>query len=430
MYHFYMGSVLLPIAPKSMKMQIKNQNKTMNLINNGEVNLLKDAGLTGIEFDVLIPAVQYPFAKYESGFKSASYFLEHFEKLKTEKKSFQFIVTRKMPDGKLLFDTNMTVSMEEYAIEESANSGFDLIVSVKLKQYKPFGTKIVKVIEETVTTQTPRPAEKESKYPFKYTVVKGDNLWSIARKLYGDENKWKVIYEANRDKIKKPSLIVTGWVLIIPDPGTPTTTKGNGGSGSSTQKTIETAKCKVSVTFAGVQSRYGKITVISKHNGLSVTNTYSNGFTIYADKGTEVTIRNTSTGGQVYTFSGSSDWFITDGWTAKINKDQFVTLKWTSTQNVPATPKYKLSINFKGDPSRYGKVSVKSTSNGRTVTSVLTNSATLEVDGGTTVTVKNASAAGYECGVTLGGGSWNGSFASGASAIMNENRYVTLQWRD
>jgi len=50
-----------------------------------------------------------------------------------------------------------------------------------------------------------------------YTVVSGDSLSKIAKKLYGDANKWKVIFEANRTIIKNPDLIRPGQVLEIPE---------------------------------------------------------------------------------------------------------------------------------------------------------------------------------------------------------------------
>ncbi len=41
MYDFYLNKMLLPIAPEKLELKIKNQNKTMNLINEGEINLIK-----------------------------------------------------------------------------------------------------------------------------------------------------------------------------------------------------------------------------------------------------------------------------------------------------------------------------------------------------------------------------------------------------
>lgn len=49
-----------------------------------------------------------------------------------------------------------------------------------------------------------------------YTVVKGDSLSKIAKREYGDAQKWHLIFEANRDKIQNPDLIHPGQVLTIP----------------------------------------------------------------------------------------------------------------------------------------------------------------------------------------------------------------------
>jgi len=49
-----------------------------------------------------------------------------------------------------------------------------------------------------------------------YIVVKGDSLSKIAKREYGDANKWRTIYEANNDLIKDPDLIYPGQELKIP----------------------------------------------------------------------------------------------------------------------------------------------------------------------------------------------------------------------
>ncbi|MEP7347073.1 MAG: LysM peptidoglycan-binding domain-containing protein [Gemmatimonadaceae bacterium] len=49
-----------------------------------------------------------------------------------------------------------------------------------------------------------------------YTVKAGDSLSKIARQVYGDGNKWKAIWEANKDSVKNPDLIHPGQVLKIP----------------------------------------------------------------------------------------------------------------------------------------------------------------------------------------------------------------------
>jgi nucleoid-associated protein YgaU len=49
-----------------------------------------------------------------------------------------------------------------------------------------------------------------------YTVVAGDSLSKIAKKVYGDARKWTVIFEANKGVIKNPDLIHPGQTLKIP----------------------------------------------------------------------------------------------------------------------------------------------------------------------------------------------------------------------
>jgi nucleoid-associated protein YgaU len=49
-----------------------------------------------------------------------------------------------------------------------------------------------------------------------YIVAKGDSLSKIAQREYGDANKWRTIYEANKDVIKDPDLIYPGQELKVP----------------------------------------------------------------------------------------------------------------------------------------------------------------------------------------------------------------------
>ena len=61
----------------------------------------------------------------------------------------------------------------------------------------------------------------------KHTVVKGDTLWAIAKKYYGDPFLWKKIYDANKAVVgANPNLIKPGQVFMIPGknaPGAPPT---------------------------------------------------------------------------------------------------------------------------------------------------------------------------------------------------------------
>jgi len=49
-----------------------------------------------------------------------------------------------------------------------------------------------------------------------YMVVKGDNLWEIAVKAYGDGYSWTKIWEANRNVLNSPGLLEIGMSLELP----------------------------------------------------------------------------------------------------------------------------------------------------------------------------------------------------------------------
>ncbi|MEP4766762.1 MAG: LysM peptidoglycan-binding domain-containing protein [Roseibium sp.] len=48
-------------------------------------------------------------------------------------------------------------------------------------------------------------------------IRKGDNLWRISRRLYGDGVRYTTIYQANQDQIRNPDLIYPGQVFLTPE---------------------------------------------------------------------------------------------------------------------------------------------------------------------------------------------------------------------
>ena len=222
-YDVYLGNCLLPVPPEKITTKVNGNNKTITLINDGEINILKKAGLTDIDFTVEIPQSKYPYAVYKDGFREAGYFFDIFENLKNSLKPFQFIVCRRMPSGRKLLSTNIKVSLEDYKITESAKNGFDFEVQFKLKQYRDYGTKQINVqfasgkprvsVEpKRETNNSPAPTSAQS-----YTVKNGDCLCAIARRFYGDDKRYIDIYNANKSIIGgNPNLIMPGQKLTIP----------------------------------------------------------------------------------------------------------------------------------------------------------------------------------------------------------------------
>lgn len=65
-------------------------------------------------------------------------------------------------------------------------------------------------VEEEIATEA---AEEPATF---HTVVKGDTLWGVAKKAYGNGAKYTAIFEANRPMLSDPDKIYPGQVLRIP----------------------------------------------------------------------------------------------------------------------------------------------------------------------------------------------------------------------
>jgi nucleoid-associated protein YgaU len=68
----------------------------------------------------------------------------------------------------------------------------------------------VAAVNDMLTVSSPEP---EAQW---HTVVSGDNLSKIAKKFYGDANKYPVIFEANKPMLTHPDKIYPGQMLRIP----------------------------------------------------------------------------------------------------------------------------------------------------------------------------------------------------------------------
>ena len=207
MYQMYLGDVLLPVTPSSLSIKISNQNKTVTLINEGEINILKSPGLSKISFSALLPNRRYPFARYQSGFQNAQYFMGALEHLKNGCAPFTFNVIRTDDSGTVLLSAEpMQVSLETYELDENAEKyGVDVMAKIELLQWQKYGTKILEFQKKDTETQVTVTEKRDTSTKPKnstYTVLQGDNLWDIARKELGDESRNAEIYNLNKDVIE------------------------------------------------------------------------------------------------------------------------------------------------------------------------------------------------------------------------------------
>jgi len=65
-------------------------------------------------------------------------------------------------------------------------------------------------------TDVPTSEIDQAKIVNHYRVQPGDSLWKISEKFYGNGNRWKDIFNSNKDQIQNPDLIYPDQTLVIP----------------------------------------------------------------------------------------------------------------------------------------------------------------------------------------------------------------------
>lgn len=144
-----------------------------------------------------------------SNLKNTYEYVEILKKIQNKGKVIRVLITET--------DINMNFLIESFTYQEQDGSG-DVYYTLNLKEYrtpKVYYSDTSNFTSNTSSTVTTRstPAATTNKT---YIVKRGDTLWGIAQRNYGDGSKYTKIFEANKDKIKNPNVITKGMELIIP----------------------------------------------------------------------------------------------------------------------------------------------------------------------------------------------------------------------
>lgn len=203
-YYFFIGDLMLPVTPKSIDISINNKNKTVSLINEGEINIIKKQGLKDISFEILLPSSSYPFANYanmlgSTGFVGASEYLKKIAKAKELKTPTRFIVIRLSQSGGVLFNTNFLVTIEDFTTKEDADNGFDIVVPIRLKEYRKYGTKQMLLTKDKdgkdVLTVAKQREAKE--IPKTIKITKEKSVFEAVKFATGGSVDWQSVAKLN-----------------------------------------------------------------------------------------------------------------------------------------------------------------------------------------------------------------------------------------
>lgn len=202
MYDIYIDRMLIPVNPDKITYSMKNRNETVSLINASEVNLLKSEGLKEISFKIVLPAFRYPYLNTLQGFNKPGYYLDKLQRLKRDRKVFQFIVSRRYPNRKGYFSTNMKVTLEEFTYSDDTDEFMDIPVEIKLKEYRDPRATALTILDDKISGFITKPRAVTAILDRIVTTEAGETLWNICRQHTGGLEKMAEVMKLNAfDKI-------------------------------------------------------------------------------------------------------------------------------------------------------------------------------------------------------------------------------------
>lgn len=211
----FFNGVLLPVNPlDDITVQIKSDNKTYTSIALGEISRIGRPKLKSIKIKSLFTDQVYPFTSTSSAQSTRSY-VDMIELCMSNQQTARLII---IGDG---IDINMLCSVESFKPKIAWGETNERYYELELQEYREPAIKRIQLAAQPSPNQ-PAPASasksnaKGPEKPKTYVVKSGDCLWNIAKKYYGNGAQYTKIYEANKDKIKKPSLVYAGQELVIP----------------------------------------------------------------------------------------------------------------------------------------------------------------------------------------------------------------------
>ena len=154
MHAVYLGDVRLPLAPGKITIKVVNRNTTVDLVVGAPLKILNDPGLTGYEFEIILPHDindgLYPTAIYDGEFKSPQFFFDYFEKLKQAEnpkdRVFPFLV---LENQMYSMQISTQCTLDDYEISQDAEKdGLDYRVKLTLERYVPHESLAFEIIKK------------------------------------------------------------------------------------------------------------------------------------------------------------------------------------------------------------------------------------------------------------------------------------------
>lgn len=190
--------LLFPITPSNFNVSYGITFETINIHDVGEVALAGNKALSEIKIDCMLPANKYSFNHPNTDLNPYNY-IKKFEEWCKNKVLLRFVISKT--------NVNKQVKIKEISYGEQDGTN-DVYATITLQEYH-----VLKQYQNNPTKNNSRTDEKVVKATT-YTVKKGDTLYAICKKYYGNPQLYNKL--ASYNNIKNPNLIYIGKILNIP----------------------------------------------------------------------------------------------------------------------------------------------------------------------------------------------------------------------
>lgn len=200
-----------PVIPPEIMINGSTIESSVNLLNKGEANVYAGNNVQDIEISCFFPEQDYCFVEYRpfpAPYKCVGIIRDWMNKGQS---------VRLVIPGIINFPVRIISC--EYGEKDGTK---DVYYTIKLKEVR--SVNIRKLSDSNSNSNSSKPSnptadKKEDGKQRTHKVVKGDNMWDLAKKYYGKGSEHPKIREANKakyPKLKNANIIYVGWILIIP----------------------------------------------------------------------------------------------------------------------------------------------------------------------------------------------------------------------
>ena len=200
----YLGELCFPLPPETLTLSGEADHRRVALCDLGEITQLGSPKQLQLAFSGFFPAKDSPLLP--DGAVSPGEGASMLRRMLEEKKPVRFVAAG------VPHPLSLQVTVESLRLWEEAGDVGSVHYALRLQEYRTASSAAAASSADSVSRPETR-REETRQTPSRYTVVKGDTLWGIARRFYGDGSRYTEL--ARKNNLSNPNLIYPGQVIVL-----------------------------------------------------------------------------------------------------------------------------------------------------------------------------------------------------------------------